>query len=152
MDTIDADGGFGGQGRDTFNGRANESFETVRDYIVAHYVLNSRQDTEYWIQNARNRNLSETLTKILQMWTSGQNLSQEIERQQIRTSYTPRSWYCLLSGYGYYPDLREVPGEEQMAGQFDIAEIDEFVRRCAMNFRPQNEQIRFRNSGGSCEA
>jgi hypothetical protein len=57
-----------------------------------------------------------------------------------------------LSGYGYYPDLREVPGEEQMAGQFDMAEIDEFVRRCAMNFRPQNEQIRFRHSGGSCEA
>jgi hypothetical protein len=143
MDTIDAESSFSGQGRHTFNERVSDSFEAVRDYIVAHYVLNSRQDTEYWIQNARNRNLSDTLQKILQMWTSGQNLSQEIERQKIRSSYTPRSWYCLLSGYGYYPDLQKVPGEAQMAGQVDMTEIDEFIRRCAMNFRPQNDQIRF---------
>ena len=143
MDTVEADGGFGGQGRHTFNERANEGFETVRDYIVAHYVLNTRRDTEYWIQNARNRNLSDTLQKILQMWTSGQNLSQEIERQQIRSSYTPRSWHCLLAGYGYYPEIRQVQGEEQMANKVDVTEIDEFMRRCAMNFRSQNEQIQF---------
>ena len=150
MDSIEADGGFGGQGRNTFNERVNDNFETVRDYIVAHYVLNTRQDTEYWIENARNRNLSDALQKILQMWTSGQNLSQEIERQQIRSSYTPRSWYCLLAGYGYYPEIRQVRGEEQMANKVDVTEIDEFIRRCAMNFRPQNEQIQFRARQGAC--
>jgi hypothetical protein len=25
----------------------------------------------------------------------------------------------------------------------NLDEIDDFVRRCAMNFRPQNEQLRF---------
>ena len=51
------------------------------------------------------------------------------------------SWYCLLAGYGYYPDLRQVPGDEKYAGKVDMTEIDDFVRRCAMNFRSQSEQL-----------
>jgi hypothetical protein len=143
MDTIEVDGGFSGSGRNTFNERVNDSFEAVRDYIVAHYVLNTRQDTEYWVQNARNKNMSDTLQQILRIWTSGQNLSQEIERQQIRSAYTPRSWYCLLAGYGYYPDIRQVPDEEQIMDRVDMTDVDEFVRRCALNFRSQNEQLQF---------
>lgn len=142
IETINANG-FKGQGRDGFNERASEGFEKIRDYIVAHYLLNTRRDTEYWRQNAQNRNLSDTLQQILEIWTTGKNLSQEIERQQIRTSYTAMSWYCLLAGYGYYPDIKQVEGDEKFAEKFDITEIDEFVRRCAMNFGPQNEQLRF---------
>jgi hypothetical protein len=142
IDTVN-DHGFSGAGRDAFNARVNSGFEKVRDYIVAHYVLNSRRDTEYWRQNAQNRNLSDTLRKILEIWTTGKNLSQEIERQQIETSYTPMSWYCLLSGYGYYPDLQQVPNAEKYSSRVDLNEIDDFVRRCAMNFRPHREQLRF---------
>ena len=140
--------GFSGEGRDAFNDRVSSGFEKVRDYIVAHYVLNSRHDTEYWRQNVQHRNLSDTLQNILEIWTTGKNLSQEIERQQIQTSYTAMSWYCLLSGYGYYPDLRQVPDDEKYAGKVDMAEIDDFVRRCAMNFRSQNEQLQRRHGAG----
>ena len=65
----------------------------------------------------------------------------EIKRRQIQSSYTEMSWYCLLAGYGYYPDLRQVPGDEKYAGKVDMTEIDDFVRRCAMNFRSQSEQL-----------
>ena len=142
VETVNTNG-FTGQGRDAFNDRVNGGFESIRDYIVAHYVLNSRRDTDYWLQNAQNTNLPETLRQILQIWTTGKNLNQEIERQKIRTSYTPMSWYCLLAGYGYYPEIRRVDGSEEIAGKVNMAEIDEFVRRCAMNFPPQNEQLRF---------
>ena len=143
MMAVESDGGFTGQSRDTFNDRVNLDFELVRDYIVAHYVLNSRRDTDYWVQNAENRNLSERLQQILQTWKTGENLSQEIESRRIPSSYTPRSWYCLLSGYGFYPELNEVPGQVQGASRFDMAEVDEFVRRCALNFRSQGERLRF---------
>jgi hypothetical protein len=96
--------------------------------------------------NAQNRNLSDRLLRILQIWTSGKNLSEEIERQQIPTSYTARSWYCLLSGYGYYPDLRQSPDNEPIAQRIDMTEIDEYVWRCALNFRSQNEQLQFQAS------
>ena len=144
MAFVDNDEGFNGQSREAFNQRVNMDFELVRDYIVAHYVLNSRRDTDYWVQNAGHKNLSDRLQQILQIWTSGQNLSQEIERQQIPSTYTARSWYCLLSGYGFYPELRDQPVDEAISGKIDMAEIDEFVRRCALNFRPQNEQLQFR--------
>ena len=86
MESVDADGGFGGEGRNLFNDKVNEEFESVRDYIVAHYVLNSRRDTAYWVQNAQNPNLSPTLRNILDIWVSGQNLSQAIESKQLRSS------------------------------------------------------------------
>ena len=143
MDIVAADGGFGGEGRGLFNQKVNEEFESVRDYIVAHYVLNSRRDTAYWVQNAQNPNISPTLRQILELWTSGQNLSHAIESKKIRSSYTPRSWYCLLAGYGYYPDVKPELDESEMRHKIDMAEVDEFVRRCALNFRTQNELLRF---------
>lgn len=142
VQTVDANG-FEGEGRDDFNARINESFERVRDYIVAHYILNTRDDTDYWRQNGANTRVPERLQQILQIWKSGQSLAQEMERQQIHSSYTAMSWACLFAGYGFYPELREVTGGEQHASKVDMSEIDEFVRRCALNFRSQNEQLQF---------
>ena len=140
--TVNAEG-FDGKGRDGFNQRAAEGFERIRDYIVAHYILNSRDDTDYWRQNGANTNVPERLQQILQIWKSGQSLSQEMERQKIHSSYTAMSWYCLLAGYGFYPELRDVPGGEQHARKVDMTEIDDFISRCASNFRSQNEQLKF---------
>lgn len=152
MDTIDADGGFGGEGRDLFNEKVNDEFESVRDYIVAHYVLNSRKDTAYWVQNAQNPNISPTLQRILAIWTSGQNLSQAIERKEIRSSYTPRSWYCLLAGYGYFPEANRAVPDTEMRDTIDLSEVDEFIRRCALNFRSQNELLQFDSRPGVSSA
>lgn len=138
MDSVDAAGSFSGQARSAFNEKVNDDFELVRDYIVAHYVLNSRRDTAYWVQNAQNTNISATLSEILAAWRSGRNLSGEIESGRIRSSYTPRSWYCLLAGYGHYPEIKAVPGESEMRDTIDMAKIDGFFRRCALNFRSQN--------------
>ena len=140
IDTVDSDG-WTGKGRDGFNQRVADGFESIRDYIVAHYIMNTRDDTDYWKQNGANKNVPDRLRQILQIWKSGQGLAQEIERQEIRSSYRPMSWACLLAGYGFYPPLRDVPGAEQYAAKIDMAEIDDFVRRCALNFKSQNEQL-----------
>ena len=142
IETVDTEG-FDGRGRESFNERANERFETIRDYIVAHYILNTREDTDYWKQNGENRHVSETLQQILQIWKSGKSLSQEMERLKIRSSYTAMSWYCLLAGYGFYPDTRPVPTTPPALEKFDMVEIDEFIRRCALNFQSQNDALRF---------
>lgn len=138
MDTVDAEGFSSSHGCSVFNDKVNEDFERVRDYIVAHYVLNSRRDTAYWVENAQNTNISDTLKEILAIWTSGQNLSREIESGKIRSAYTPRSWYCLLAGYGRYPEVKAVPRENEMRSRIDMTKVDEFIRRCALNFRSQN--------------
>ena len=140
IDTWESDD-FTDKGRSDFNERTHRRFEAIRDYIVAHYILNSRDDTEYWRDNGKNRNVSETLQKIMQIWKNGQVLSQELERQQIHSSYTAMSWNCLLAGYGFFPEVRPMPDGTDLATKFDLAEIDDFVRRCSMNFRSQNELL-----------
>lgn len=142
IETVNADG-LHGSGRDGFNQRAADGFENIRDYIVAHYIMNTRDDTDYWKQNGANSNVSETLKMILQIWKSGKNLNEEMERLKIRSAYTPTSWYCLLAGYGFYPELRQLAAGEQFAGRIDMSEIDDFIRRCALNFRSQNEHLQF---------
>ncbi len=129
--------------RDGFNTRTNERFESIRDYIVAHYILNSRDDTDYWRENGRNKRVSETLQRILGIWTAGQGLSQEMERQQIRSSYTPMSWNCLLAGYGHYPDIQSIANDHPATDKIDMNEVDEFIRRCSLNFASQNNALRF---------
>lgn len=139
--SIVEDRGLSGRGRATFNDRINDKFERIRDYIVGHYVLNSRDDTDYWKNNAGNKNISDVLGQILDIWQNGGDLVQEFQRQNIPSSYAPMSWYCLLAGHGRYPNVRGKPATEQV--WVDMAEIDEFVRRCALNFRTQNEQLDF---------
>ncbi|MGI9222731.1 MAG: tryptophan 7-halogenase, partial [Woeseiaceae bacterium] len=133
--------GLSGRGRATFNDRTNDKFERIRDYIVAHYLLNSRQDTDYWRQNSENKNISDTLQRILSCWTEGGDLRQEFKRRDIRSSYAPMSWYCLFAGHGHYPDVRSSSGNQQNLTGVDMSEVDEFVRRCTMNFRKQNQQL-----------
>ena len=140
IESVDKDG-FDGAGRDAYNARVNEGFEMVRDYIVAHYVMNTRDDTDYWRQNGANQNIPERLKQILEIWKSGQPLAQEMESRNIQSTYTAMSWACLLAGYGFFPESRQIQGSEQYAGRIDMEEIDDFVRRCALNFRSQNELL-----------
>jgi flavin-dependent dehydrogenase len=142
IETVDAEG-FAGRGRESFNERANERFETIRDYIVAHYIMNSREDTDYWKQNGENKHVPGTLQQILQIWKSGKSLSQEMERLQIHSSYTAMSWYCLLAGYGFYPATKPTSATPTAGDKIDMAEIDEFIRRCSLNFQSQNDALRF---------
>ncbi len=140
--TVDSDPSPGA-GRDAFNERVNGRFEHVRDYIVAHYIMNSRTDTDYWRENGENKHVSDTLQQILGIWTSGKSLSQEMERENIQSSYTPMSWNCLLAGYGFYPDIKPAGAGSAAASQIDMGAIDEFIRRCALNFPSQNDALAF---------
>jgi len=136
---VDASG-FAESGIRAFNQRINARFEGVRDYIVCHYKANQRGDTEYWRANRAQSHLSDSLQAVLTCWNTGGDIRQEIRRQDIAKYYTDMSWTCLLGGYGCFPaQVRPPTAEEQV---FDMAVIDDFVRRCAHNFRPHHEALR----------
>ncbi|HWT13470.1 MAG TPA: tryptophan halogenase family protein [Allosphingosinicella sp.] len=127
-------GGFGARERDGFNRAINARYEGIRDYIVCHYRVNRRTDTAYWRDNAAHDNLSDSLKAILTSWFTGGDLEAEIERQDIAKYYAPLSWHCLLAGYGNFPDDRAIRPAGPAALRHDMAAIDDFVRRCALNF------------------
>ena len=128
------DGGFTPQHRDVFNRSIARRYDGIRDYIVAHYRLNRRNDTPYWRENAAHDRLSDSLKSLMTCWFTGGDLVGEIDRQDIARYYAPLSWGCLFAGYGVFPDrLSPAPAHDDG--------IDEFLRRCALNFPQHRDQI-----------
>ena len=58
-------GNFTDQYRDEFNDRISGRFDAVRDYIVCHYRINTRTDTDYWRDCGSNEKISPSLRQIL---------------------------------------------------------------------------------------
>jgi 2-polyprenyl-6-methoxyphenol hydroxylase-like FAD-dependent oxidoreductase len=126
--------GFMPTERDAFNHRIAARYEGIRDYIVCHYRVNRRTDTQYWRDNATNQNLSDNLKAVLTRWFRAEDLGATIAELDIGKYYSSLSWHCLLAGYGTFPDDAKItlPGDDIQV--LDMAQMDDFMRRCGMNF------------------
>lgn len=129
-------GNFTTEKRDEFNTGVNGLFDGVRDYIVAHYLMNSRTDSDYWRDNANNEKLSRSLYDIISIWTDSKNLTDELRRQKIEHLYPTISWHCLLGGYGIYPAKEGLKAGGMGKQRVKVDEIQEFIRRCSLNYAP----------------
>ncbi|WP_242140145.1 tryptophan halogenase family protein [Sphingomonas sp. TREG-RG-20F-R18-01] len=141
LDAVDADG-FTAKARTPFNARIAARYDGVRDYIVAHYRLNQRLSDPhgYWAA-ARAVEPSDMLKRIMSAWFTGADLAAEIDALDIGRYYNAISWHCLLAGYGTFPDdARLVPPGAEIE-RIDMARIDDFLRRCALNFRPHHTHL-----------
>ena len=133
------EGGFGPGLRDEYNAKVHERFERVRDYIVAHYKFNTREDSEYWVANRENLELSDSLRHLLDVWFRGGDLTREIERQNIESHFGTLSWHCLLSGYGVYPPLRT--GQPEPRDFYKEQKVERFMTGCGLNFVSHRENL-----------
>jgi 2-polyprenyl-6-methoxyphenol hydroxylase-like FAD-dependent oxidoreductase len=125
-----------------YNQQICERFERVRDYIVAHYKLNSRDDSDYWRANRANTQLSDSLLQILDCWYRRHDLDQEIKRQQLSSHFGTSSWHCLLSGYGIYPALVATQDQlEKRPDHYQNLQLDAFFTACLLNFMPQHDLL-----------
>ena len=117
--------------RDAFNTGIADRYEGIRDYIVAHYRLARRADTDFWRDNAGHDRLSESLKSVMTCWFTGGDLVVEVDRLGIAGYYSALSWGCLLAGYGQFPDPERLRAGPSPA---DMAAIDRFLSGCAANF------------------
>lgn len=117
-----------------FNTSIANRYDGIRDYIVAHYRMNQRTDTDYWRANAENQNLPENLKTIMTAWFRAQDLDEMIAQLGIGGCYSSLSWHCLFAGYGTFPPDDRLRAPEADIVQHDLAQIDDFLRRCALNF------------------
>ncbi|PAX06610.1 tryptophan halogenase family protein [Sphingomonas lenta] len=133
-----ADGGFTPQHRDVFNRTIARRYEGIRDYIVCHYRLNRRTDTQYWRDAATLADLSDDLKAVMTCWFTGGDLPAEVHRLDIARYYAPMSWGCLLAGYGTFPadeKLRPAPPPA------DLASLDRLLDGCLLNFRSHAQAL-----------
>ncbi len=134
-------GQFTDQYRDEFNARINSRFDAIRDYIVCHYRVTSRTDTDYWIENGRNEKISFSLRSILSSWVAGKNITDELERQKLDAYFPNVSWSCLLAGKGVYPNPDQLRSGNELANQYKIENIQRYLQGCALNFKPHTQQL-----------
>lgn len=132
-------GGFSNQYQKEYNSAMSHRFERVRDYIVAHYKLNTRDDTDYWRANRNNKHISNSLAHVLDVWYKRGDLRAEIERQNLSSHFDTASWHCLLAGYGAFPELAD-----KQPSQGDLyydKKIQRFLDGCSLNFKSHRDKL-----------
>ncbi len=83
---------------DEFNDQTAREMERVRDFIILHYKLNRRTDTDFW-RDCREMAIPETLERKIALWTArGQFVRYRWEM------FHPASWLAIYDGFGLYPD------------------------------------------------
>ena len=128
-------GGFTPQHRDTFNARLADRYEGIRDYIVAHYRMNSRSDTDYWHENRENQALSERLKAMMTAWFTHEDIAaanRSIYGQQ--PAYAPMSWHCLFAGYGCFPPREKLQPLPEGMPHGDMGAVRAMLSTCVTNF------------------
>ena len=132
-------GDLGDGARAAFNNGLNALVDGVRDYVVAHYKINTRTDSDYWRENAANTALSPPLQLLLRTWFASQPIAPGIENGSFGTGCAALSWYCLLAGVGVFPDVGPQDANVKAA---DLAGIDDLVRRSTPNFPDHRAWLR----------
>ena len=120
--------------QDRFNSHVNRHFEGTRDYIVTHYKTNSRGDTDYWKANAENRNLSEPLKQLLNLWMSGRGIAIPVRQQVLGYGYPVFSWYALLAGMGIFPEQHALHAARGKEAMHRVTDIDDLLDRSVQNY------------------
>ena len=129
-------GGFTAEYRDDFNQAVAERYDGIRDYIVGHYRLNQRSDTDYWRANAANTALSDRFRAMMSGWFSQADMAETLASTYREPTYSLTSWHCLFGGYGTYPDSAKMrPLPMDYAGA-DMAALETMLSACARNFTP----------------
>ncbi|ABC62729.1 tryptophan halogenase family protein [Erythrobacter litoralis] len=128
-------GGYGPQHRDAFNASIAARYEGIRDYIVAHYRVNQRSDTQYWRDNAANDRLSNGLKTMMTAWFRHQDIhAANDEAYGGKRYYANASWHCLFAGYGTFPPQERMEAVPEGIRPADPAEARAMLEACAQNF------------------
>ena len=88
-----------------FNHKVINMMEGIRDYIVCHYVTNSRNDSQYW-RDCRAAKRSENLTKLLNAWDNSDAFEQVLDELDEHLVYIRPSWYVMLMGVGRFAETQ----------------------------------------------
>ena len=105
--------------RDEFNRLINLQYERIRDFLILHYKLTSRDDAEIWRYCAA-MDVPESLTRKIELFRHGAI----IERYKDGL-FTPTSWLSVFIGQGLIPESYS-PIADAMPAEKLICHLDEF--------------------------
>ncbi len=127
-------GGYTAEHRERFNAKTAARYEAIRDYIVAHYRLNQRDDSEYWRDNASNSALSDDLKAMMTGWYTHRDIGETNAQHYPTQAYSNASWHCLFAGYGSFPAPAKMQPCPPQANPADADTITAMLTASALNF------------------
>lgn len=90
--------------RSQYNTEMNRMFDGIRDYIVAHYYLNTRDDTPYWRACRNDIRVPDNLAVLLKAWDGQGEFEEALDSIDEQLVYLRPSWYCILAGMGRFSE------------------------------------------------
>lgn len=107
--------------RDEFNRLMDLQYERIRDFLILHYKLTTRDDAEIWRYCAA-MEVPDSLARKIELFRHGAI----IERYKDGL-FTPTSWLSVFIGQGLIPESYN-PIADAMPGEKLISHLDEFRR------------------------
>ena len=105
--------------RDEFNRLIDLQYERIRDFLILHYKLNTREDAEIW-RYCADMSVPESLTRKIELFRH----CAIIERYRDGL-FPPTSWLSVFIGQGLIPESYS-PLAETIPNEELISRLDEF--------------------------
>jgi tryptophan halogenase len=82
---------------DRFNEEMSFQYETIRDFIIAHYKVTEREDTEFW-RYCKHMGIPDSLAEKLELFAARGEVKPRLEGL-----FSEVSWFAILYGQGMVP-------------------------------------------------
>jgi tryptophan halogenase len=120
------DQGFSEIDTDEFNAQADFDYVSIRDFLIAHYKVTRRNDSEFW-NYVRTMAVPESLQARLDLFASkGRFFKNGTEL------FSDDSWFAVMYGQGLHPKghhpLLGAIGDERIDGF--LAQVERITKKC----------------------
>ena len=108
---------------DQYNEEMRKTYDETRDFIILHYLLNNREDTEFWRAARDPKIMTDTLRARLRYYQA----SLPVFDPQVFTIFRTFNYACILDGNDHlpkapYPVLEHIGYDDGEKGLSEVAE------------------------------
>jgi tryptophan halogenase len=98
---------------ESFNREIEFMFDDCRDFVQAHYVTSTRDDSPFWIANKHDLTMSDSIRGKMALYRSGLPVNPPFSSEsdyygrfenEFHQFWTNGSYYCIFAGMGLLPD------------------------------------------------
>jgi tryptophan halogenase len=97
-----------------FNEEMCFQYETIRDFIIAHYKVTEREDTEFW-RYCKHMTIPDTLAEKLELFMSRGEV-----KPRWGDLFSEVSWFAILYGQGIVPEGHHPLADAMSEGDLEI--------------------------------
>ncbi|MGZ2411080.1 tryptophan 7-halogenase [Sphingomonas sp. F9_3S_D5_B_2] len=99
---------------DRFNEEMRFQYESIRDFIIAHYKVTEREDTEFW-RYCKHMSIPDTLNQKLQLFRTRGEV-----KPRWSDIFSEVSWFAILYGQGLIPEGHHPLADEMSQDDLEL--------------------------------